>query len=74
MNFHYATGDAQGMNMIVKATERACQWLVTSGKAPRFQVFSGMSSEKRASGFLLAGGKGKTVVAGARIPASVLQS
>ena len=49
VNFHYATGDAQGMNMIVKATERACQWLVTSGKAPRFQVFSGMSSEKRAS-------------------------
>ena len=74
VNFHYYTGDAQGMNMIVKATERACQWLVTSGKAPRFQVFSGMSSEKRASGFLLAGGKGKTVVAGARIPASILQT
>ena len=74
VSFYYNTADAQGMNMIVKATERACTWLVARGLASRFKVFSGMSSEKRASGFLLAGGKGKTVVAGARIPAAVLQS
>lgn len=74
VSFYYSTADAQGMNMIVKATERAGQWLVANGHAPRFRVFSGMSSEKRASGFLLAGAKGKTVVAGARIPAAVLQS
>jgi hydroxymethylglutaryl-CoA reductase (NADPH) len=73
VNFYYYTADAHGMNMIVKATERAAEWLVTEGVAPRFSVFSGLSSEKRASGFLLAGGKGKTVVAGARIPAAVLQ-
>ena len=72
VNFYYDTADAQGMNMIVKATDHACRWLVAQGAAPRFTVFSGMSSEKRASGFLLAGGKGKTVVAGARIPAAVL--
>jgi len=74
VSFFYSTADAQGMNMIVKATERASQWLVVNGHAPRFRVFSGMSSEKRASGFLLSGGKGKTVVAGARIPAAVLHS
>lgn len=74
VNFYYYTADAQGMNMIVKATERAAQWLVAQGLAPRFRVFSGLSSEKRASGFLLAGGKGKTVVAGARVPAAVLES
>jgi hydroxymethylglutaryl-CoA reductase (NADPH) len=74
VSFRYSTADAQGMNMIVKATERASQWLVANGHAPRFRVFSGMSSEKRASGFLLGGGKGKTVVAGARIPAAVLRS
>jgi hydroxymethylglutaryl-CoA reductase (NADPH) len=33
-----------------------------------------MSSEKRASGFLLSGGKGKTVVAGARVPAALLRT
>jgi hydroxymethylglutaryl-CoA reductase (NADPH) len=74
VSFHYHTADAQGMNMIVKATERAAEWLVANGDARRFSIFSGMSSEKRASGFLLAGGKGKTVVAGALVPAAVLQS
>jgi hydroxymethylglutaryl-CoA reductase (NADPH) len=74
VNFYYHTADAQGMNMIVKATERAAQWLLAQGLAPRFKVFSGLSSEKRASGFLLAGGKGKTVVAGAQVPAATLQS
>ncbi len=74
VNFYYHTADAQGMNMIVKATERAAQWILAQGLAPRFRVFSGLSSEKRASGFLLAGGKGKTVVAGARVPASTLES
>lgn len=74
VNFYYHTADAQGMNMIVKATERAAQWILANGLAPRFKVFSGLSSEKRASGFLLAGGKGKTVVAGARIPAATLES
>ena len=74
VNFYYHTADAQGMNMIVKATERAARWLVARGSARRFKVFSGLSSEKRASGFLLAGGKGKTVVAGARVPAALLQA
>jgi hydroxymethylglutaryl-CoA reductase (NADPH) len=74
VNFYYYTADAHGMNMIVKATEHAAAWLVAQGTAPRFAVFSGLSSEKRASGFLFGGGKGKTVVAGARIPAGVLQS
>ncbi len=74
VNFYYHTADAQGMNMIVKATERAAQWILAKGLAPRFRVFSGLSSEKRASGFLLAGGKGKTVVAGARVPAATLEA
>ena len=73
VNFYYHTADALGMNMIVSATERAAQWLVDNGVARRFKIFSGLSSEKRASGFLLAGGKGKTVIAGARIPAAVLR-
>jgi hydroxymethylglutaryl-CoA reductase (NADPH) len=73
LNFYFHTADAQGMNMIVRATERAAQWIVSQGLAPRFKVFSGLSSEKRASGFLLAGGKGKTVVAGARVPAAMLE-
>jgi hydroxymethylglutaryl-CoA reductase (NADPH) len=74
VNFCYATGDAHGMNMIVKATERGCRVLVERGGALRYQIFSGMDSEKRASGSLLAGGKGKKVVAGARLPAGVVRA
>ena len=74
VSFHYHTADAQGMNMIVKATEHAALGLVQRGGAVGYRTFSGMSSEKRASGFLLSGGKGKTVVAGARIPAALLRT
>jgi hydroxymethylglutaryl-CoA reductase (NADPH) len=48
VNFCYFTGDAHGMNMIVKATEHACQWIMDHCDALHFYVFSGFSSEKRA--------------------------
>ena len=74
VNFCYFTGDAHGMNMIVKATERACQWIMDHSDALHFYVFSGFSSEKRASGSLLAGGKGKKVTAGALLPRQGVKS
>ncbi|HEV3076555.1 MAG TPA: hypothetical protein VHB47_19185, partial [Thermoanaerobaculia bacterium] len=40
----------------------------------RYTIFSGMDSEKRASGALLGGGKGKQVVAGARLPARLVRA
>jgi len=73
VNFCYFTGDAHGMNMIVKATERACRWIMLHSGAIDFSLFSGHSSEKRGSGGLLAGGKGKKVVAGARIAHTLLR-
>ena len=72
--FAYATGDASGMNMITRATEQACAWIVGRGGATGFHIFSGAESEKRASGAALAGGKGKTVVAGARLAAPLLRA
>jgi hydroxymethylglutaryl-CoA reductase (NADPH) len=74
VNFCYFTGDAQGMNMIVKATEQACNWIMNHFDALRFYVFSGFSSEKRASGSLLAGGKGKKATAGALLPRDIVKS
>ena len=68
VTFTFSTGDAHGMNMIVKAADRACRLLVETSAARSYLVFSGGESEKRASGALLAGGKGKRVVAGAKIP------
>jgi len=74
VHFCYSTGDAHGMNMIVKATDRACQWLVANTAARRHLIFSGLEGEKRAAGSLFAGGKGKKVVAGARLPARVCRA
>ena len=73
VSFCYFTADAHGMNMIVKATEHACRWIIAHSKATDFCLFSGYSSEKRGSGALFAGGKGKKVVAGAQISASLLR-
>jgi hydroxymethylglutaryl-CoA reductase (NADPH) len=74
VNFCYHTADAQGMNMIVKATDAACRWLRENTAATGHLIFSGYNSEKRASGSLLAGGKGKKVVAGALIPARLVRT
>jgi hydroxymethylglutaryl-CoA reductase (NADPH) len=74
VNFCYFTADAQGMNMIVKATERACQWIMGHCRAQRYYLFSGLSTEKRASGFLLPGGKGKKVTAGAQVAAQIVRA
>lgn len=74
VRFCYHTADAHGMNMIVKATERACQWITRRHSVRRFYIFSGHSSEKRASGTLFRGGKGKKVIAGARLPARVVRN
>jgi hydroxymethylglutaryl-CoA reductase (NADPH) len=71
VTFCYSTADAHGMNMIVKATERACRWILKNTQAQDFYLFSGLSSEKRGSGALLSGGKGKKVTAGATLSAEL---
>ncbi|MEX2261877.1 MAG: hydroxymethylglutaryl-CoA reductase [Bryobacteraceae bacterium] len=72
-NFGYHTADAQGMNLLVKATEAACQWVKSNFPIQSYFIFSGMCSEKRPSGFLLTRGKGKRVTAGALIAHDVLK-
>lgn len=74
VHFCFSTGDAGGMNMAAKATDRACRWLIEEGLAPRFYLFSPLDSEKHASSSLFLGGKGKKAVAGARLPAAVVRS
>jgi hydroxymethylglutaryl-CoA reductase (NADPH) len=74
VNFCYFTADAHGMNMIVKATERGCQWILHHSAAQDFYLFSGMASEKHGSGYLLPGGKGKKVIAGATLSADLLKT
>ena len=74
VRFCYHTADAHGMNMIMKATSAACRWLMERGPVSRYYIMTGACSEKRAGGGALAGGKGKTVVAEAVVPAGLLRT
>ncbi len=74
VNFGFDTGDAQGMNMIVKASDKACRWIVEHLPGSTYFQFSGMCSEKRPSGFLLTRGKGKSVTAGAFLTSLILKA
>ena len=73
LNLGFSTGDAQGMNMIVKATDAVCRWIAANYPIAQYFLFSGMCSEKRASGFLMTRGKGKRVTAGALLPHAILK-
>jgi len=74
VSFCYSTGDAQGMNMIARATDEACRWIMEHSAANDYTIFSAQGSEKRASGALFAGGKGKKVTAGARLSEAITTS
>ena len=74
VEFAWSTGDAQGMNMIVRGTEAGARRLAEAGRAEGFQIFSGMSAEKRVAGNLLAGGKGKRVTASVKLPRRLVRA
>lgn len=74
VHFCFHTADAHGMNMVVKAADRACRWIQERFPMRGYLLFSGMESEKRASASLLAGGKGKKVVAGVRLSSRLMQA
>ena len=70
----FYTADAHGMNMIVKAADAVCRHLEGRFPDAEYQIFSGYSSEKKPTGSLLRGGKGKKVTAGAFLPAKILRA
>lgn len=72
LDFQYDTANAHGMNMISKATEAACEWLIGQFDVQRYYVLTGGSSEKRASSTLFRGGKGKYVTAGLCVPERIV--
>jgi hydroxymethylglutaryl-CoA reductase (NADPH) len=61
------------MNMIVKAADAVCSWMREQRPGSSYLIFSGLGSEKRASGFVMTRGKGKRVTAGALVPHDVLR-
>lgn len=72
--FDYTTGDAAGQNMVGKATWAACEWIVTNYPGQVRYVLSGaIDTDKKHSQINVIKGRGKRVVAEARIPADLLK-
>jgi hydroxymethylglutaryl-CoA reductase (NADPH) len=74
VGFVFSTGDASGMNIVGRATAAACALLVERFEPRGWTMLSGAENEKQAGPGVYFGGKGKSVVAGARLsPALVRQ-
>lgn len=74
VDLQFFTADAHGMNMIVKAADAACRYILDHLGGGRYLIFSGYDSEKKASGSLLRGNKGKKVTAGCTLPAALVKT
>jgi len=67
VTFSYSTGDAMGLNMIVKATHAAITYIADCTKT-KFFLRSNFSSDKKISAYNYAYGYGKEIFAEATLP------
>jgi hydroxymethylglutaryl-CoA reductase (NADPH) len=73
LRFSYATGDAAGQNMVNKATDAACRWILANAAEIRdFCLDSNFSSDKKSSFVNTLRGRGKRVVAEVVVPREML--
>ncbi len=73
MRFSFETGDAMGMNMATIASEAVCRRIERETGAVMISVSGNMCSDKKPAAINMIEGRGKTVVAEARIPAEVVE-
>ncbi|AHC51624.1 3-hydroxy-3-methylglutaryl-CoA reductase [Sulfolobus acidocaldarius SUSAZ] len=75
LRFVFSTGDAMGMNMATIASEKLCEFIEKEfGKATCLAVSGNVCSDKKQSMINALHGRGKTVVAEALIPDSIVKS
>ena len=72
IRFVYQTGDAMGLNMICKATEKACLEMRSIIKPQRFYLRSNFESDKKVSSTNFHNVHGKSLVAEVVIPRPLL--
>lgn len=73
MRFSFQTGDAMGMNMATIASEAVCRLVESETGATLISVSGNMCSDKKPAAINMIEGRGKTVVAEARIPREVVE-
>ncbi|MGI6009256.1 MAG: hydroxymethylglutaryl-CoA reductase (NADPH) [Methanomethylophilus sp.] len=74
LRFSFETGDAMGMNMATIASEAACRCIEENTGAVMVSVSGNMCSDKKPAAINMIEGRGKTVVAEARIPKDLVES
>lgn len=74
LRFSFSTGDAMGMNMATIATEAACEVIENNTGAEMVSVSGNLCSDKKPAAINLIKGRGKIVVAEAKIPRSVVEN
>ncbi|UAL07056.1 MAG: hydroxymethylglutaryl-CoA reductase (NADPH) [Candidatus Methanogranum gryphiswaldense] len=74
LRFSFNTGDAMGMNMATIATEAACEVIQNNTGAEMVSVSGNLCSDKKAAAINLIKGRGKSVVAEAKIPKDVVEN
>lgn len=74
LRFNFTTGDAAGMNMVSKATKRACDWIRHANPSVQhYYLESNFATDKKASQINLLHTRGKHVTAEATIPAKLMK-
>ena len=73
LRFAFETGDAMGMNMATIASEAVCRLLKKETGAVMISVSGNMCSDKKPAAINMINGRGKTVVAEARIPKDIVE-
>ena len=73
LSFYYSTGDAMGLNIIVIATEKACEYISEKVRVEKFYLRSNLSSDKKATFLNFINGYGKEVLAEALIPKEIIK-
>lgn len=73
MRLSFETGDAMGMNMATIASEAVCRLIEAGTGAVMVSVSGNMCSDKKPAAINMIEGRGKTVVAEARIPKDVVE-
>lgn len=73
MRFSFSTGDAMGMNMATIASEAVCRLVEKETGAVMISVSGNMCSDKKPAAINMIEGRGKTVVAEAKIPKDVVE-
>ncbi|MDR4989006.1 MAG: hydroxymethylglutaryl-CoA reductase [Bacteroidales bacterium] len=63
VRLNFSTGDAMGMNMITKASQEACRYIVSKFPVQGFAIESNMAVDKKPSHINTLMGRGKTVTA-----------